>query len=471
MIPLTAGQIADVLGARLARGNENAAAGAVSIDSRRIGPGECFFAIAGERFDGHDFAGAALEDGAAVLVLERVPHDLPQGDAAVLVVDDTTAALQTLAAWLRRELDPTVVGITGSLGKTTTKELCAALLRLRYRVHATPGNLNNHWGVPLSLLGLEPHHDVMVAEMAMSAPGEIRALARIAQPDVGVITNVAPAHMQNFADLEAVAAAKGELAEELPSSGTLIVNADDARTAAMSALAPRISRVLRFGRAQDTDVRAAGVQSTPDGWRFDLVIGGDPLPVQLHLPGEAGIANFLGAAATAWAVGVEPEAIAAHAVELRPLPDRGAVHRLDHVTLLDESYNASPVAMKAALDTLAALPTASRHIAVLGDMLEMGAWTAQVHREVGEHAAAGDVDLLVAVGAFAGFIVEGAAGAGMDADSILEFETADEAATWLAPRLITGDTVLVKGSRAVHLEHVVSAVTAACAATDSALEG
>jgi len=467
MIPLTAEQIATAIDARLVRGDSAATAGAVTIDSRRVGAGDCFFAISGEQHDGHDFVDAAATAGAGIVVVERAPESLARDHVAVLQVADTTAALQALGGWLRRELDPTVVAITGSLGKTTTKELAAALIGLRYSVHATPGNLNNHWGLPLSLLGLEPHHDVMVAELAMSRSGEIRALARIAAPDVGVITNVAPAHMENFADLEAVAAAKEELAEELPRSGTLILNADDPRTARMSARgALHVFRVVHFGRQQAADVRAVGVTAVSPGWAFDLEIAGESRPVRLYLPGLAGIDSFLGAAATAWAVGVSLDDIVAHAPSLRPLANRGDVRRVNDVTLLDESYNASPVAVKAALDTLAALPAEGRRIAVLGDMLEMGEWTGQVHREVGAHATGTGVDLLVAVGAFAGLIAAGASAGGMGADAIVEFDTAEDAAAWLAPRLQRDDALLVKGSRAVHLEHVVNAVTAAAAVSN-----
>lgn len=462
MIPLTAAEIVDIVGGRLLQGNGGLTAGGVSIDSRRSGPTDCFFAIAGERHDGHDFVAGAIAAGAVVAVVEAAPRLPAASPAAVIEVADSTAALQALAAWLRRELDPTVVGITGSLGKTTTKELAAELLRLRFSVHATPGNLNNHWGLPLSLLGLEPHHHVMVAEMAMSAPGEIRTLARIAAPDVGLITNVAPAHMQSFADLDEVAAAKGELAEELPDAGTLVVNADDPRTDAMgSAQAARLSRIVRFGRGDGADVRAENLQRLPSGWSFDLCTGDERHDVHLQLPGAAGVSSFLGAAAVAWSVGVAPENIAAHAEALRPLRNRGAVRQFDSVTLLDESYNASPVAVQAALDTLAALPASNRRIAVLGDMLEMGEWTGPAHREVGKHAVGSGIDLLLAVGDHAHLIAAGAADAGMEAAAVRTFDDAGEAAAWLAPRLARGDAVLVKGSRAVHLERVVEAISSA----------
>ncbi len=471
MIPLTARQVAEAIDAHRLHGNHETTAGAVTIDSRHVAPGDCFFAIVGERHDGHQFVAAAIDAGASMVVVARVPEALGEthAHATILEVADTTLALQALGGWLRRELNPTVVAITGSLGKTTTKDLTAVLLRLCYSVHATPGNLNNHWGLPLSLLGLEPHHEVMVAEMAMSKAGEIRALARIATPNVGVVTNVAPAHMENFGDLDAVAAAKGELVEELPRSGTLIVNADDPHAALMPGrLAPHISRVVRFGRNETADVRAVDVAAAAPGWRLALQIDGGVWPIHLRLPGEAGIASFLGAAATAWAIGVAPDAIAACAPSLEPLANRGSVRRVNDVTLLDESYNASPVAVRAALDTLASLPAEGRHIAVLGDMLEMGEWTGQVHREAGAHAVETGVDLLLAVGAFAGLIAAGAAAAGIDGGAVLEFDTADQAATWLAPQLRNGDTVLVKGSRAIHLEQVVNAVTTASVVSNGA---
>jgi UDP-N-acetylmuramoyl-tripeptide--D-alanyl-D-alanine ligase len=393
------------------------------------------------------------------------------GGATVVRVEDTTRALQELARWLRHHLDPTVVAVTGSLGKTTTKELTAALLSTRYDVHATPGNLNNHWGLPLSLLGLEPHHELMVAEMAMSRAGEIRALARLAAPEVGVITNVAPAHMENFADLEAVAEAKGELAEELPASGTLIVSADDPRTSKMpQTVATHVSRVVRFGRHRDADVRAAGVAASASGWSFTLRVGAESRDITLNLPGIAGISSFLAAAAVAWALDVPLDAIAAQAPTLKPIANRGAVRLVDGLTLLDESYNASPVAVKAALDTLAGLPVEGRRVAVLGDMLEMGEWTDRVHREVGRRATEIGVDLLLAVGACADLIAEGAILAGMDEAAVHEFSTAEDAAAWLPERLRAGDALLVKGSRGVHLEHVVNAVTTASVIPNGAVD-
>ena len=462
MIPLSAAQISKILSAQKISGNREKVTESVTIDSRTASRGDCFFAIIGERLDGHDFACQALSAGASIVVAERPIHTIgtDSADITVIQVKDTTASLQGLASWLRQQLNPTVVGITGSLGKTTTKELTAALLRIRYNVHASPGNLNNQWGLPLSLLGLDESHQVMVAEMAMSQANEISSLATLANPSIGVITNVAPAHMENFVDLAAVAAAKGELAQKLPASGTLIVNADDPRTDAMpKKLAPHVAHVVRFGYDPSAEVRATNLVSIPDGWAFDLHIGSASRNIELRLPGAAGVPNFLAATATAHALNVTIDEIAAEASKLEPLPNRGAIHRSGSITLVDESYNASPMAMNMALEDFATLPTAGRRIAVLGDMLEMGDWTDQVHRDAGGKAAEIKVDLLLAVGTCAALMAEGATGNGMIRERIHAFDTAEEAASWLAPRLQDGDTVLVKGSRAIHLERVAQAVT------------
>jgi len=475
VIAMTAERIAKATGARIVAGDAAATACTVTIDSRRAVEGSCFFAIAGERRDGHDFLADAAKAGASVLVAHRpvISETTPGAAAAILEVNDTTEALQALAGRLRAELDPKVVAITGSLGKTTTKEITASLLRGHFDVWATPGNLNNHWGLPLSLLGLEAEHDVMIAELAMSNAGEIRALARLAAPDVGVITNVAPAHMENFADLDAVAAAKGELAEELPATATLIVNADDERTAAIGRrFSNTLRRVLSFGLADDADVRARNVSRVEKGWRFDLDIRDDEsVDIELAWPGRDGLVNFVAAASVSSALEVPAAAIAEGAAELRPLPNRGAVRLVGGITLLDETYNASPVAVATALDTFANLPATGHRIAVLGDMLEMGSWTESVHREAGKQAAEIGLQQLVAVGTQAGFIAAGAAQAGLDEDAIRCFDSAEEAAAWLAPRLRAGDAVLVKGSRSVHMERVVEAIATTTAVSSGATKG
>ena len=474
MIPISAEQLASAVAGRLVGGDGARRLDRVAIDSRRVSCGTCFFAIVGERLDGHEYLAQAREAGAAALVVHRRTDRRRLGDIAVVRVEDTTAALQALAAHVRRHVGPRLVAITGCMGKTTTKNLAAALLSTRWRVHSTPGNLNNHWGLPLSLLGLQPEHQVMVAEMAMSHAGEIRELAELAHPDIGLITNIAPVHMENFADLEAVAAAKAELADTLPAEGTLIVNADDPYTAAMAGrYSASLSSIITFGRGPDADVRAADVEPDETGWNLTLVLPGEPSsPVHLEMPGQHSIANFLAAAAAAHAFEVPAERIAAQAPQLALPHNRGQVRRLEGgITLIDDSYNASPVAMMRALDTLANQPAVGRRILVAGDMLELGSWTERSHREVGAYAAGLGIDVLVAVGDHAGLTAEGAAAAGLEAKAIYCFASAQRAGAALAECAEAGDVVLVKGSRAVGMERVVESLMAAEAVADRVAEG
>ena len=472
MITLSVDEFSEAVRGRLVAGDPRASVRGVSIDSRRIAPQDCFFAIVGERFDGHDFVAAAAAAGAAAVVVHRTPEDRLPADTAVVEVADTTAALQALGTWLRHRLGPTVVAITGSLGKTTTKELSAALLRRRYRVHATPGNLNNHWGLPLSLLGLEQEHDVMVAELAMSQAGEISALARLAAPDVGVITNVALAHMENFTDLDEVAAVKGELAEALGPTATLIVSADDPRTVAMAhRFSGSLARVVTFGEASGSTVRATHVGAHHRSWKLRLKLGdGGDCDVVLNIPGRPAIANFLAAAAVAWVLDVPAADIAAAAPRLESLRNRGGLRRLpDDVTLLDESYNASPVAVSAALETLAGLPGDGRKIAVLGDMLELGDWAERSHRQVGTKVGELGIDVLAAVGEQAEVIAAAATDAGVASAAVHCFDSPDAAGRWLAEQLRPGDAVLVKGSRSVHMERAIAEIEPAV--SDRTVEG
>ena len=468
MIRMTVSDLSQACGGHLLHGAPEVGVETVVIDSRKVAPSACFFAIVGARTDGHEYLEAAISAGASALVVHQNPGQrAPNAEVAIIEVDDTTAALQALAADIRKRVDPRVVAITGSLGKTSTKHFAAALLQKRWDLHSTPGNLNNHWGLPLSLLGLEEHHEVMVAELGMSGPGEIRALTRIASPQIGVITNVAPVHMEFFASVEEVAAAKAELAEELPPTGTLIVNAADPRTAAMATrFAQRVDRVLTFGHDVEADIRAIGAVESADGWQFQLDIrdvrdigGLDPVDVFLPLTGSHTLMNFLAAAAIAHALETAPEAIAAQALHLTLPAGRGETYDLnDGVRVIDDSYNASPVAMMQSLDRLASRPAAGRKILAAGDMLELGSWSEDAHRDVGVHAARRGIDLLIAVGEWADFIAAGAVAGGMATSRILCFATAEDAGRALAEEVHAGDLVLVKGSRAVHMERIIEAL-------------
>jgi len=461
MIPITAARVAEATGGRLLAGSADSVSSRVVIDSRQVGEGDAFFAIVGPRDNGHRYLQQALASGATLLVVQR--QDLhtelvnPRS-AAVILVDDTTAALQRLARFVLDQTAPTVIGITGSVGKTTTKQLVYDLLRHTRPTHVTPGNFNNQWGLPLSLLGLQPHHEWMVAEMGMSTAGEIRALARLARPRIGVITTISPVHMENFDSLDGIAAAKRELAEELPDGGVLVLSADDPRTAAMAPMfADRLS-VITFGLDRG-DVHTLERRRDNGGWRLLLAVPGEqPVAAHVPLPGEHSLANFLAAAAVAHAMGIPAEQIAARAPELTLPSMRGQIHRANEITILDDSYNASPTAMMRAMETLVDLPGDGRLILAAGDMLELGAWSEEAHREVGLHAAQLDYDLVVTVGVLARDIGMGALAGGLAADAVRSFSTPEEAAADLRREVRPGDRVLVKGSRAMYMERVAAAL-------------
>ncbi|HSD67298.1 MAG TPA: UDP-N-acetylmuramoyl-tripeptide--D-alanyl-D-alanine ligase, partial [Vicinamibacteria bacterium] len=417
-------------------------------------------AVKGPRFDGHDFLADAAAKGARAALVHR---DAPSPAGFPLVrVADTTKGLSDLARHVRRQAALPIVGVTGSLGKTTTKDMTAGLLATRGPVLKTEGNLNNRYGLPLSLLRLKPEHTAAVLEMGMSAPGEIRALSTLAEPDVATITRVAPVHLEFFPSVDAIAEAKAEILEGLRPGGTAVLNGDDPR---VRTIGERFrGRVVWFGRDRRHDVSAASERPDPRraaaiGTRFDLRLAGRAVEVALPLAGPHFVTSFLAAAAAAHVLGVPPEAMAEAATSLRPAPHRGEVRRLgEEVVLLDDCYNSSPEALEAAVVALSLAP-GRRRLAVVGDMLELGPTGPALHRAAGQ-ALAGRVDMIVGVGALAKEIVEGAREGGVPAASLHRFATATEAAAALPGLVRPGDAVLVKGSRGVHLEAAVDAIVA-----------
>jgi UDP-N-acetylmuramoyl-tripeptide--D-alanyl-D-alanine ligase len=418
-----------------------------SIDSRTVQPGELFFAVKGERLDGHDFVEQALSRGAiaAVVEKERLAHySNPDG---LLAVDDTLAALQTLATAARKMWGKTAIGVTGSMGKTTTKEAMAHLLAIKYRVHRTKGNFNNHFGLPLGLLTLEPEYDVAVVEMGMSHPGEISALARIALPNQAVVTNVAPVHLESFDSIAGIARAKYELIESLPHGGTAVLNADDGYVSQFGR--DFKGKVILFGSKSTADVRAENVEVLgPEGTRFDLVSREVRQLVQSPLLGRHNVYNVLAAATVALEHGITPSEIAGALPSLQPADKRGQVVQLGNITVLYDCYNSSPKALMAAVDTLAAMP-ARRRIVAAGEMLELGPTGEQLHRECGRYMARSKLDFLLGVRGLAKRMVEAAREAGMKAEFVA---TPGEAGEWLARETREGDVVLLKASRGVKLE-------------------
>jgi UDP-N-acetylmuramoyl-tripeptide--D-alanyl-D-alanine ligase len=423
-----------------------------AVDSRLVEPGQLFVALPGERTDGHAYLTDAIARGAAAVIVARPAGDpAALGDVTVVRVADPLAALGAVAAGWRRLFDPLVVGVTGSIAKTSTKEAIAAVLGRRFRTLRNEGNQNNEVGLPLTVLRLGPEHEAAVLEMGMYVGGEIADLARIARPSIGVVTAVQAVHVSRIGSLEAIEQAKGELLEALPPDGVAVLNADDPIVRNMGSRS--VASAVSYGFAEDADVGADAVTSLGlDGMRFDLRAGGSRRTVTIPALGRLSVHNALAAAAVGLAASLSMDEVAAGLAGGWSAAHRVTIVRLGDVTLVDDSYNASPRSVIAALDLLAGLP--GRRGAVLGEMLELGEGSDEGHREVGE-AAGRTLDWLVVVGAGAAGIAEGAAAAGLDRQVIHRVPDADAALAAVRPRLRDGDVVLVKASRGIGLDAVV----------------
>jgi UDP-N-acetylmuramoyl-tripeptide--D-alanyl-D-alanine ligase len=420
---------------------------AYSIDSRTVEKSELFFAVKGERFDGHDFVDAALKKGAVAAVVRTDQWHRYSWTSRVLVVDDTLVALQTLAMAVRKAWGRPLVGVTGSAGKTTTKEAIAHVLGARFRVLKSEGNFNNHFGLPLMLLKLEPEHDVAVIEMGMSHAGEIRALAKIAQPEIGVVTNVAPVHLEFFDSLAGIARAKYELIESLPASGAAVLNADDEYVSQFGR--DFRGKVVKYGMGASADVRAESVVTRgTEGSSFDVVTHGGRERAVLPLVGEHNVLNSLAAVAAGLALGLKLAEAVAVLATLVPPDKRGQVLQLGNITVINDCYNSNPKALAAMIDALAAT-AARRRIVVAGEMLELGPAAEEMHRAVGQHVSEKKIDVLVGVRGLAQAMVDSAQQAGTRAEFVA---TPEEAGKWLARETCDGDVVLLKASRGVKLE-------------------
>jgi UDP-N-acetylmuramoyl-tripeptide--D-alanyl-D-alanine ligase len=448
---LTADDLAVLTGGRLIARSERPIRGA-TVDSRRVEPGQVFVALPGERTDGHAFVADAVERGAAALIVTRpVPDPASLGDVSIVRVADGLAALGGLAAGWRRRFDPLVVGVTGSIAKTSTKEAVAAVLGQRFRTLRSEGNQNNEIGLPLTILRMTPEHEAAVLEMGMYVGGEIAELARIALPRIGVVTAVQPVHLARIGSIEAIERAKGELIEALPRDGAAVLNADDRIVRRMERRT--VARTVTYGFDETADVTAENVTSAGfEGMRFVLRVGESRQDVAIPTLGRMSVHNALAAAAVGRAASLSLEEIAAGLATGWSAPHRAQVVRAGGITIVDDSYNASPRSVVSALDLLAGLP--GRRGAVLGEMLELGDASEDGHRTVGE-AAARTVDWLVVVGRDAAPIAEGALDAGMDPAKIATAPDAEAVVATLPPRLRTGDVVLIKASRGIGLDRVV----------------
>ena len=427
----------------------------VSIDSRALAVGEAFFAIHGHRLDGHAFLAEAAARGAACLVVHALPDDVP-ANVPLVLVEETTVALGRLGAWHRGRFAIPVVAVTGSNGKTTTKELVAGVLGTRWEVLRPERSFNNQWGLPLTLLRLGPEHEAVVLEIGTNARGEIATLAALASPTVGIVTTVAGVHTEFLGSLDGVREEKAGLVRALPADGVAVLNFDDPRVAGMAR--DTRARVITYGRGGGARVRATDEVEDERGLAFTLHAGAESEPVTLGLAGRHNVTNALAAAAAGVALGLSLAEIARGLGGVRPVAGRCVWRQAGDVTILDDTYNASPVSVRAALDTVAAHRRGRRVIVVLGDMLELGATTDEAHRDVGRQVAALPADELVAVGRAMPAAVEAARDAGLvEARHLTTFE---DTVAHLLKRLTAGDLVLVKGSRGMRMERVVDALVA-----------
>jgi UDP-N-acetylmuramoyl-tripeptide--D-alanyl-D-alanine ligase len=433
-----------------------------SIDSRTLVPGDLFIAIKGERFDGHDFVASAFDRGAVAAI---VAHDKFASLAAELrdrplfLVDEPLAALQQLATAVRKHWARRVVGVTGSAGKTTTKEAIARVLSERFSVLKSQGNLNNGYGLPLQLLKLEPEHEIAVIEMGMSSAGEITALAAIAAPDWGVVTNVGNAHAEFFPDgIAGIARAKYELIEALPGHGVAFLNCDDAYVSQFGR--DFRGKAVYFGRGPCADPKAESLESLgADGQRIVIRSGEERATLHFHLLGEHNVSNALAAIAVGIEAGIPLESCCDVLTELRPEDKRGQILNIHGATIINDSYNSNPEALKAMIGTLASMPVGQggRRILIAGEMLELGAQSVALHEASGKAATQAGIEIVVGVRGHASHIVDAAKDQGL-AETFF-FESPVEAGQWLRETLRPGDTVLLKASRGVKLERALDALS------------
>ena len=442
----------------LVYGNASAHFKGVGIDSRTLAPGQLFVCIQGDRFDGHQFVQQVLDNKASGVVVSRresIPMEtLKKHNAFAVLVPDTLQALQDLAACQRNRLPVRVVGITGTNGKSTTKEMIAGIAGVRFQTLKTQGNLNNHIGLPLSLLELDASHEVAVLEMGMSAAGEIRRLAEIARPDIGVITNISEAHMVHLKTLKQVQAVKGELYEALSAEGTAIVNADDplVRDLAKGLRA----RTITYGIDHPADVQASDISPRePIGFDFTVTLFDQKITMQLPILGYYNIYNALAAVATGHSLGIPSDAMNAGLAEFQMMSQRSEVLHHKSMTLINDAYNANPQSMRQALDTLQRFQVAGRKFFVAGDMWELGSLEEEAHLRLGEAVAQQGLDYFVTVGPRARLAAESSIKNGMPANRVAALDDHQEAVDYLTRHAKSGDCLLFKGSRGAQMEKVI----------------
>lgn len=451
MISLSIREIALVVRGRVIQGDPAAIFSSVSTDTRNMKADSLFFALVGERYDAHNFLSQAAAAGAGGLVVSRMEGLLP--GVPVIMVENTLSALQSLAAYNRQRSGAVLVGVTGSTGKTTTKDMIASVLGVRQHTLKNEGNFNNEIGLPITLLELDESYKAAVVEMAMRGPGEIQSLCEIARPKAAVITNINETHLELLGTVSNIAEAKGEILEQIPSGGFAILNAE-------SPFIHREARrcrgkVVYYGIERPAEIRGENIKAEGTGNRFNAVINGQTLDFYLPVPGRHNVMNALAAIGVGLEMGLTVEEIARGLATVALTGMRLEVIEGSSLKIINDAYNASPASTRASLSVLKDLTGGRRSIAVLGSMLELGTRALGGHREVGETVAALGLDYLITVGELAGYIVEGAVDAGLPPENAFRCEDYDSAVEILEGLLQKGDVVLVKGSRGMKMERVV----------------
>ena len=456
---LTSGEIAQAVNAVGQSRVSDAVPSGYSIDSRTLSPGECFIAIRGKNFDGHQFIPEALSKGASLVIADS-NSAFTEDRVPAIHVEDTLVALQSLARYSRQKWGRRIIGITGSTGKTTTKEITAFALGTHFRVFKSIGNFNNQYGLPLSLLKLEERHDIAVMELGMSAPGEICKLSGIAQPDIGVVTNVRPVHLEFLKTLEGIAKAKRELIEALPKSGTAILNNDDVRVRKFARIFP--GEILTYGIAAAAGYRGWQVRNLGlNGCDFVLDFRGKSFPFQSPLIGVHNLYNCLPAIVVAHHLGLDFGIIRKTLAQVKPFSGRGEIlHFTDGFSVINDSYNSNPASLQAMMEALKCVSDYQRKILFAGEMLELGERSPEFHRQCGTLAAKFKLDIIVGVRGHAIQLVEAARRLGYPESRAIFFEDVTIAGNWLSKCVRPRDLILVKGSRGVRTELAIERLRA-----------
>lgn len=459
-MPFSGQEILEATGGTLIRGNTDVIFEVVSTDTREPQAGKLFIPLKGQRFDGHSFIAAAVKNGATGLLIREGEEERLREiskNVTVISVADTLSALGAVAHFWRKKFAIPVAAITGSTGKTTTKEMTACIMGIIKNTLKTEGNFNNLVGLPLTLLRLRDEHEVAILEMGTNTPGEIARLSRIAAPDVGLITNIGPAHLEGLKSLDIVREEKGELFRNLPEQGFAVVNGDDEAVRMLARR--RQGKKVTYGLVGDADVTAEEVTGSQTGMRFTLRIGDNRGKVDMAVTGAHNLMNALSAAATGWALGTDPETICQGLQAFKPLSGRMEIRHLKNgAFLIDDTYNANPISVREALMTLRGLRGEHSGTVILGDMLELGNRAEELHEEIGGVLAATEVTTIFLKGEFSRITAVGAQKKGIPAERIFFPSKVEEIIAYLMDSLGTGDWVLVKGSRAMKMEEIAKRI-------------